>query len=60
MPMIPERDKRDKYGHNLFDKERLKAALKEIKPDNRKKEYYLTDTVSVLIKRVLGGERQVR
>ncbi len=34
-----------------FNKDRLKQALKEIKPDNRKKEYYLTDTVAVLYKK---------
>jgi bifunctional UDP-N-acetylglucosamine pyrophosphorylase/glucosamine-1-phosphate N-acetyltransferase len=40
-------------GIICFNKDRLIEALKEIKPDNHKKEYYLTDTVAVLYKKGL-------
>ncbi len=44
-------------GIFCFNKDRLGEALKEIRPDNRKKEYYLTDTVAVLYKKgfLVGG-----
>jgi len=40
-------------GIICFNKDRLIEALKYVRPDNRKKEYYLTDTVAILSKR--GG-----
>ena len=40
-------------GIICFNKDRLVEALKYVRPDNRKKEYYLTDTVAILYKR--GG-----
>jgi bifunctional UDP-N-acetylglucosamine pyrophosphorylase/glucosamine-1-phosphate N-acetyltransferase len=38
-------------GIICFNKEKLVKALKSVKPDNRKKEYYLTDTVKILYKK---------
>lgn len=38
-------------GIICFNKDRLSDALKYVKPDNRKKEYYLTDTIGILYKR---------
>lgn len=38
-------------GIICFDKEPLVQALKEVKPDNRKKEYYLTDAVGIIYKK---------
>ncbi len=38
-------------GVICFDKKVLTAALKEVRRDNRKKEYYLTDTVSIIYKK---------
>ncbi len=35
-------------GIICFDKTSLEAALKKVRPDNRKKEYYLTDTIKIL------------
>ncbi|MFA5096259.1 MAG: NTP transferase domain-containing protein [Candidatus Omnitrophota bacterium] len=35
-------------GIICFDKAALEAVLKKIRPDNRKKEYYLTDAVRIL------------
>jgi bifunctional UDP-N-acetylglucosamine pyrophosphorylase/glucosamine-1-phosphate N-acetyltransferase len=37
-------------GIICFNKDSLKYALKQIKPNNRKKEYYLTDAVNILYK----------
>ena len=37
-------------GIICFNKDRLSEALKFVKPDNRKKEYYLTDTIKILYK----------
>lgn len=37
-------------GIVCFNKDRLVGALKYVKPDNRKKEYYLTDTLDILYK----------
>lgn len=37
-------------GIICFNKVSLEAALKKVRPNNRKKEYYLTDTISVLYK----------
>ncbi len=37
-------------GVYCFDKDALFDALQEIKPNNRKKEYYLTDTIEILAK----------
>jgi len=38
-------------GIVCFNKNSLSAALKQIKPDNRKKEYYLTDCIDILYKK---------
>lgn len=38
-------------GIVCFNKDRLFDALKYIRPDNRKKEYYLTDTINILYKK---------
>jgi len=38
-------------GIACFNKDRLQAALKYVRPDNRKKEYYLTDTIGMLYKK---------
>jgi bifunctional UDP-N-acetylglucosamine pyrophosphorylase/glucosamine-1-phosphate N-acetyltransferase len=35
-------------GIICFDKKSLKAALKKVKANNKKKEYYLTDVISIL------------
>ncbi|MFA4989345.1 MAG: NTP transferase domain-containing protein [Candidatus Omnitrophota bacterium] len=35
-------------GIICFNKSSLEAALKKVRPDNRKKEYYLTDSVKIL------------
>jgi bifunctional UDP-N-acetylglucosamine pyrophosphorylase/glucosamine-1-phosphate N-acetyltransferase len=40
-------------GIMCFNKDSLAAALKYVRPDNRKKEYYLTDIIGILYKR--GG-----
>ena len=37
-------------GIICFNKSSLESALKKVRPDNRKKEYYLTDTVKILYK----------
>jgi len=37
-------------GIICFNKSSLEAALKKVRPDNRKKEYYLTDTIKILYK----------
>ncbi|TRZ94965.1 bifunctional UDP-N-acetylglucosamine diphosphorylase/glucosamine-1-phosphate N-acetyltransferase GlmU [bacterium] len=37
-------------GIACFNKKKLFAALSRIRPDNRKKEYYLTDIISILYK----------
>ncbi|MCK9603121.1 MAG: NTP transferase domain-containing protein [Candidatus Omnitrophica bacterium] len=37
-------------GIICFNKERLIAALNKVRPNNRKKEYYLTDTIGILYK----------
>lgn len=36
-------------GHYCFDTAKLFSALKEVKPDNKQKEFYLTDVVSILV-----------
>lgn len=36
-------------GLYIFEKKAIFRALKEVRPDNRKKEYYLTDVIEVLI-----------
>jgi len=38
-------------GIICFNKDRLLDALKHVRPNNRKKEYYLTDTIGVLHKK---------
>lgn len=38
-------------GIICFDRERLAEVIAKVKADNRKKEYYLTDTISLLYKR---------
>ena len=38
-------------GIVCFNKDRLFEALKDIRPNNRKKEYYLTDTINILYKK---------
>lgn len=43
-------------GAYCFDSRELFGALKEVRPDNKKKEYYLTDIVSILRKRNLKIE----
>lgn len=40
-------------GIVCFSKDRLSSALKYVEPNNRKKEYYLTDTIGILYNR--GG-----
>jgi bifunctional UDP-N-acetylglucosamine pyrophosphorylase/glucosamine-1-phosphate N-acetyltransferase len=40
-------------GIVCFNKDRLSGALKYVRPNNRKKEYYLTDIIGILSKR--GG-----
>jgi bifunctional UDP-N-acetylglucosamine pyrophosphorylase / glucosamine-1-phosphate N-acetyltransferase len=35
-------------GIICFDKKKLEAGLKKIKPNNKKKEYYLTDVIGIL------------
>lgn len=40
-------------GIVCFNKDRLLNALKYVKPNNRKREYYLTDTIAILYKK--GG-----
>lgn len=35
-------------GIICFNKDKLTRALKEVRPDNRKKEYYLTDVIKIL------------
>ena len=37
-------------GIICFDKGKLEKALKGLRPDNRKKEYYLTDTIEIIYK----------
>jgi bifunctional UDP-N-acetylglucosamine pyrophosphorylase/glucosamine-1-phosphate N-acetyltransferase len=37
-------------GIICFNKEKLEKALKLLRPDNRKKEYYLTDTIEIIYK----------
>ncbi|PIP20393.1 MAG: bifunctional UDP-N-acetylglucosamine diphosphorylase/glucosamine-1-phosphate N-acetyltransferase GlmU, partial [Candidatus Omnitrophica bacterium CG23_combo_of_CG06-09_8_20_14_all_40_11] len=37
-------------GIICFNKDRLIYSLKSVRPDNRKKEYYLTDTIAILYK----------
>ncbi len=37
-------------GIICFNKEKLAQALKKIRPNNRKKEYYLTDTINIIYK----------
>lgn len=37
-------------GIVCFDKDKLSSALRQVKPNNRKKEYYLTDCISILYK----------
>ncbi len=37
-------------GIICFNKVSLEASLKKVKPNNRKKEYYLTDTINILYK----------
>jgi len=37
-------------GITCFNKNKLTEALKEVKPNNRKKEYYLTDCIGILYK----------
>lgn len=43
-------------GSYCFKSEELFRALKKIKPDNRKGEYYLTDTIAILAKQGLKIE----
>lgn len=38
-------------GIICFDKDKLFEALKEVKPNNKKKEYYLTDVINILYKK---------
>lgn len=38
-------------GIICFNKEKLVAALKDVRPDNRKKEYYLTDIIGLFHKK---------
>jgi len=38
-------------GIMVFKKDRLKSNLKYIRPNNRKKEYYLTDLIAILAKK---------
>jgi len=38
-------------GIVCFDKDKLSAAVKYLKPNNRKKEYYLTDIISIFYKK---------
>ncbi len=38
-------------GIICFNKDKLAQALKEVRPDNRKKEFYLTDIISILYKK---------
>lgn len=38
-------------GIICFDKAKLEAALKSVKPNNRKKEYYLTDVINIFYKK---------
>jgi bifunctional UDP-N-acetylglucosamine pyrophosphorylase/glucosamine-1-phosphate N-acetyltransferase len=38
-------------GIICFNKDKLSAALKYIRPDNRKKEYYLTDAIAIFHKK---------
>jgi len=38
-------------GIICFNKDRLLDSLKYVRPDNRKKEYYLTDSIGILYKR---------
>jgi len=38
-------------GIICFNKDRLAQALKEVKPNNRKKEFYLTDIINILYKK---------
>jgi len=40
-------------GIICFNKASLEAALKKVRPDNRKKEYYLTDVINILY---VGGK----
>jgi bifunctional UDP-N-acetylglucosamine pyrophosphorylase/glucosamine-1-phosphate N-acetyltransferase len=56
--IIEEKDA-DEFDKNIkeintgiicFDKVNLEAALKKVKPNNRKKEYYLTDTIGIFYK----------
>ena len=35
-------------GIICFNNEKLPGALKQVRPDNRKKEYYLTDTIKIM------------
>jgi len=44
-------------GIICFNKDRLFEALKDIRPNNRKKEYYLTDAIHILYKkgRIIDG-----
>ncbi|MFH0855345.1 MAG: NTP transferase domain-containing protein [Candidatus Omnitrophota bacterium] len=37
-------------GIICFNRESLESALKKVRPNNRKKEYYLTDTINILYK----------
>ena len=38
-------------GIICFDKDKLVSSLKEVKPNNKKKEYYLTDIIAILYKK---------
>lgn len=38
-------------GIICFNKDRLNDSLKHVRPNNRKKEYYLTDTIAILYKK---------
>ncbi|MFA5145553.1 MAG: NTP transferase domain-containing protein [Candidatus Omnitrophota bacterium] len=44
-------------GIICFNKDSLEAGLKRVTPNNRKKEYYLTDTIGILYKagKLIGG-----
>jgi len=37
-------------GIACFDKDKLFSAIKKVRPDNRKNEYYLTDVISIVYK----------
>ncbi|MDD4953797.1 MAG: NTP transferase domain-containing protein [Candidatus Omnitrophica bacterium] len=46
-------------GIICFDKDKLYSALSQVRPNNRKKEYYLTDIISIFYKKgyLVGGYR---